>query len=107
MLSVVADSGSGKTVSKESWENEDALSDTKFPFKVGKFDISQLVISPKEGKSIMVKDTSSWTAFEVKDNGVRLENKDNVSELTASMTLEMDGRTVMPVLTMGLEGVRA
>lgn len=107
ILSVVADSGSGKTVSKESWENEDALNDTKFPFKVSKFDISKLIISPKKGKSIMVKDTGNWTAFDVKDNGVRLENKENVSELTASMTLEMDDRTVMPVLTMGLEDGRA
>ena len=49
ILSVVADSGSGKTVGKTSWENEEGLNDVPFPFSVTDFKVFELTVTPKKG----------------------------------------------------------
>ena len=104
ILSVVADSGSGKTVSKTSWENEEGLNDVPFPFSVTNFKISELTVKPKKGKSLVIADTGEWAACEVHDNKVDLQIKNGVSKIDATMTLDANDRTVKPVLIVGSGG---
>ena len=104
ILSVVADSGSGKTVSKTSWENEEGLNDVPFPFSVTDFKVSELTVTPKKGKSLVIADTGEWAACEVHDNKVDLQLKNGVSKIDATMTLDANDRTVKPVLILGSEG---